>query len=228
MQKLRENHGVITTLGAMRFLSIRLKSRPDTVHLAPDVVAVRSTLVEKDDIADEATEERVGCSAVVAYDDHVVDGVVKDLSLEAKVLVHGVLDEPLYVRLFPIAPSTAMKPVAGDPQERYVTGIVTQLESNDAYATLRGHLPKLTTALGELKAVVKLRDGLYVKEAMALSERRIALDNGRRVYNLMYSRLQVLFPGNNALVDTFFKDLRGGGATEAPEPEDKGGGTPVK
>ncbi len=228
MQQLLENHKTGATLAAVRYHVIRLKSRPDTAPLAADVAAARAGLVEKSDAADEAKEERVAASAVVVYCDHVLDTGVMALSREATTLVNGDTSEDRYVRLFPTTPSVAMKPVAGDPQERYVRSILNRLAEDDAYATLRGYLPKLAGALDTLNATVKLRSDLYVKEAMAASERNIALDNARRTYNLMYPRLQLLFPKDPALVETFFKDLRGSGATDAEVPDGKDGTAAVK
>lgn len=55
------------------------------------------------------------------------------------------------------------------------------------------------------------RDELYVPENQARARLEIALDNTRRVYAAAYHRLNLLFPDDPALVESFFSSFYGDG-----------------
>jgi hypothetical protein len=209
MQQLRSNHGVPVVLSALRFLFIRLKSRPQTAGLAADVDAARALLWDKDDAYAEAREQRIAASAEIAYLDTLVDEAVMNASRELLVLTGGDAQDPRYLKPFPTAPSAALKPVGGASQDRFVKGVITRFKEDPDLAPLAGHGTKIEAAQGDLDKGLAQRNDFYVKEAMALADRRIALDDARRLYNLTYPRLQLIFPNKPALVESFFKDLRG-------------------
>jgi hypothetical protein len=217
MQQLRINHGVPVVLGALRFLSIRLKSRPQTAGLAPDVDAMRALLRDKDDAYAEAREQRIAASAEITYLDTLVDDAVMAASRELLVLTGGKADDPRYLKPFPTAPSAALKPVGGASQDRFVKGVIVRFREDPDLAPLAGHAPKIEAAQADLEKGVAQRNDLHVKEAMTLADRRIALEDARRMYNLTYPRLQLIFPNKPTLVESFFKDLRGEEAEAASE-----------
>jgi hypothetical protein len=64
---------------------------------------------------------------------------------------------------------------------------------------------------------LSLRKDARVKERTAQADLDEALDGARRFYNQLYPQLQLLFPDDPDLVETFFRDLRapsGGAAAE--------------
>lgn len=217
MQQLRSNHGVPVVRRALRFLSIRLKSRPQTAGLAAEVDAARALVDDKDDVYEEAREQRVAASAEIGYLDIVVDETVMAASRELLVLTGGNAQDPRYLKPFPTAPSAALKGVATPSQGLFVKAVIKRLKDEPELAPIAGHAPKIEAAQAELEVGLAKRNELYVKEAMAQADRRIAAEDGRRLYNLTYPRLQIIFPNQAALVESFFKDLRGEEAEQAED-----------
>ncbi len=222
MHSLRDSHGLPSAKSALRFLGVRLASRPDTASLAPEIQQSRSEVVAAEEAHDEKHEQWLAASAVVRYLDTKLGQMVGTLARDTLSLVGGNRQDARYQRLFAKAPSEAMKGVADDPQERYVRTIIATVQEDDAYKTLRGHLPGLIASLGELKTAVAKRNDLMLANEMALRDVRLTLDKAKRAYNLMYPRLQVIFPDDPALVETFFRPLHGTGDKShdivAPEP----------
>jgi hypothetical protein len=230
MQKLTEKHRFLIVDGALRFFRIRAKSRPETAAFAPKVAKLRAELREKREGYLEAFDERVAQNAVIAYLDNRLDravlvGLKRDLGvLTAKHPQGPALEKKLFQG---VAPSVGMKPVAGEEQENFVATIVHRIDEDADFASLAPHAKILRKGQKELDGAIELRKGLRVKERTAQADLDDALDRARRFYNQLYPQLQLLFPDDPDLVETFFRDLRsssGGAAAEADAGNGNGGG----
>jgi hypothetical protein len=228
MQKLRSNAGAQAVDRALRFLGIRLRSRPETQELASPVDEARARVRAADDAWQQAREERVAASAEVAYRDEVLDATMARLVREVLVLTGGRYDDERYRRLFPSAPSTVMRQLASAGQSRYVRTVMAILQETPELEEMRGHVGGLQEALAGLDDALAKRDSLYVPEAQALAERRVALDVARRLFEQTYFELRLRLPRRTALVESFFPDLRGASASRgtgdaaASEPAEEG------
>lgn len=221
MERLRSSHGFPTTDRALRFLSIRLRSQPETSALAPEIDAERTRVREAEERWLEARELRVAATAELEFRDGELDRAVADLARHALALVQGRRDDDRYRQLFAVRPAKGTAPVGGDVQERYVRTILAHL-SQEPWAALREHEKPIEDALEALRSVEARRAELYVPEQMAASERIAMFDQARRAYNAMHSRLRLLFPERDALVESFFTRLRtssGSAAEDSGEPE---------
>ena len=205
MEKLREDDGFGAVDRALRFASIRLHSRPQTADLATSVDTERTAIRAREDAWLEARERRIAASAEVAYLDGKLDGGIMGLSRQALVEVKGDRGDPRYRRLFAEAPSAGLAPVAGTGQAHFVAGVLAQLTRDPSpFPDLTGGAPDLQSMVTALQDAEKRRDDLYVPESTARTDLDVALDHARRVYNLLHARLQLLFPDDPGLVESFF------------------------
>jgi len=216
MQRLTDNRGVGETLTALRHLTIRLTSRDQTRPLATEITAARDALNAANGAWEEARAQRVAATAEIEYRDELLDAAAMQLSRTALALVEGDTTDPRYRTLFPIAPSTAMRPVADDAQTRFVTALLARLEADEAFVDLAIHAPTIRQRAEAVANAINGREALYVAEATASTARAITADAARRAYNLMYPRLQLMFPGDERLVESFF--VRRGRGGEGDEP----------
>jgi len=217
MEKLREDHGFSTVDRALRFLSIRLGSRPETAEMVKELDAVRDDLHSKDNAWKNAREQRIAATAETEFLDDLLDESVMSLSREVLVLTKNDRNSPVYKKLFPMAPSSAMDPVTADEQSVYVKGIVSRLKEDGDYEKLAHYADSIDGHFNVLSSAIKKRDELYMPESRASTDRNIALDKARRVYNLMYPRLQIALPEHPELVETFFANIsRRSSAKEEP------------
>ena len=204
MQSLNDKTTASRTLEATSFLIRRLGSRPQTRELVAAMVEVRQALRSADDSWQEARTARMAATAEVEFQDEWLDGGVMQVGRVARALVEGQTGDPRYTALFPIAPSAAMAPVGGDAQARFVKAMIQQLEGDDAFVSLRHHATTLTERAEALTTALAAREELYLAEAQADAVRTRAADAARRAYNLMYPRLQLIFPDRPTLVESFF------------------------
>lgn len=225
MQKLKGNHGPPLTLRALRFLGIRLKSRPLSQPMIKDVAGARAVLREKLEAWEELVEERLAASAEIVYRDRAVDGTVMALARDVNVMVNGKTGDPRYLKLFPTAPSQALKPVGGETQGRFVLGVLKRIKDDADYKSVAKHAKPIREALDALDGAEAQRSELMVSEAAARSELVAATIAAQRVYNETWHKLSLLFTDDDALVESFFLTLSAGTATDdsAPEPVDGGG-----
>jgi len=207
MQQLRETHGFGVHDRALRFLSIRLRSRPDTATIEPAVSAARSALTTTNEAWKQAVEERVAASAEVAYLDSLLDAAVADLAREVVVLVRSDRADPRYRKLFATPPSSAMRPVANETQDLFVQNLIQRLGEDADLASLRPHADKLTQRRDALKGALARRSSLYLPETKTAADRNQALDAARRLYNQMPAQLTLAIGNDRALIDSFFAPL---------------------
>lgn len=215
MEKLREDHGYLTVRRGMRFLSIRLRSRPLSAGLAADVDKERDALGERNEAYENAFEERVAASAEIGFLDGMLGAAVSDLARDVNALVKGRTDDPRYLRIFIGTPSERMKPVGGPEQDRFVQNILDVLARDPDFASLRAHVPLITEWQQQLSAAFKRRETLQLAEDRARQELDIAIARARKMYNQMEHRLALVFPDNDTLVESFFRATRAAGIVEA-------------
>jgi hypothetical protein len=228
MQSLTEDHGLPTVKAALRFAKIRLLSHPEAAPLEGGITSARDAVLKAEDAHEEAYEAWLAATAIVRYLDEKLGTLISRVSRDAFNLVDGNRKDPRYQKLFATPPSEGMLGIATDPQERYVRTIIDTIQKHDDVKALGAHVPGIVAALGELKTAVDQRDELRLQEGIALRDLRIRLDAAKRAYNLLYPRLQLTFPDDNALVETFFRRLNDVRAEEKPvqpEPTEPAGPT---
>lgn len=208
MQRLGERHRSPLVNRALRFLTIRLRSRPETLAFADEAANVRVELCKKREAYVEALDERLALSAEIAYLDACLDravlvGLRRDLTAVAA-------DRPaMEKRLFAgVSPRSGMRPIAGEAQEHYVAGIIARLESDPDLAPLASHAAKLRKRLEDLNAALAKRRELRIKERLALGDLEEETERSSLYYNRMHPQLKLLFPNDLPLVESFFFDLR--------------------
>lgn len=221
MEKLRDRHGSSIVDRALRHLSIRLRSRPETSALAPEVEAQRAQLRQAEDRWLEARELRIAAGAELEFLDGELDRAVAQVARLALTEVAGRREDDRYRKLFQIAPSEATRPVGGRAQELYVRGVLAQLTSDATpFPSLRTHAKPIEDGLKALRDAEQRRADLYVPERVAATERAVALDQACRLYNSMHARLSLLFPENERLVESYFMSLRSNAPKDAGDPSD--------
>lgn len=207
MQQAQEKHGYYITDRNMRFLSIRIKSRSETQPIAEEINVHRKNMGTKHESLLQAREERLACSAEINYLDSEVDSEVMDLARHVLAKIKNDRNAPFYRKLFPSAPSEAMRPVASASQEQYVLNILDRLENDPDYQEFADHTRRLRECQTLLKQALERRNVLISAEAQANVEFRIAKDEAQRFYNHTYHRLILIFSDKRNLVESFFSDF---------------------
>jgi hypothetical protein len=203
MFTLNANVGASTTLRALRFVCIRLASRPDTLGLVPPVEAARARLRAALEAAAELGEQSAAATAEIVYRDSVEDDAVASLAREVRVLLGGDNKDERWSRLFSQNPSELTRPVAGPQQALHVSHILMMLRTDSAYTSLTGSLLSLEAARAGVEAAERARDALTPALYAAENERRTALDAAKRTYNRLKPQVQLLMD-NPAQVRSFF------------------------
>lgn len=228
MQKLTEKHRYIVVDGALRYVRIRARSRPETASLAPKVAKLRTSLRDARETYLEAYDERVAVNAEIAYcdarlDKAVIVGLKRDVAVASAKRADGAAFEK---KLFQgMAPSVGMKPVATEEQENYVAAILDRIDNDADYAAFAPNAKLIRKGQKDLDDLLASRKDARVKERTTQADLDEALDTARRFYNQLYPQLQLLFPNDLDLVETFFRDLRSassGAAAEADNGADGG------
>lgn len=219
MQRLTVNHSTNLYLRALRFSTIRMRSRPGAEGISADLTAARQHLAAANEAVELALEERMASVAEVEYLDQRVDDPVLQLARDQRAACGGKLDDPRYVKLFPRQPTAALKPEGGDAQKRFVSHIVKTLREDDDYVGFRDRADEIVARQQALEAAEAARDERYVAEDGARARRRVARAAAAKVYNHAYHRLQIAFPDDPALVESFFMALSSkSGASQVSEP----------
>jgi hypothetical protein len=222
MQRLGERHRSPIVNRALRFLTIRLRSRPETQAFAEEAAQVRAQLCKKREAYIEALDERLALSAEIAYLDACLDkAVLVGLRRDLTVLTS---DRPaIEKKLFAgVSPKSGMRPIGGEAQEHYVTGIIARLEADADFAPIASHAAKLRKRLHDLNDALAKRRELRIKERLALGDLEEETEHASLYYNRMHPQLKLLFPNDLPLVESFFFDLRAPSAAASPpaiEPE---------
>ena len=209
MQRLLDRHRFNDVDRALRFLALRLGSRPESASLTEDVTQARAEVRETEERYQDALMARVAATAEIRYLDGLLDEAVMDLSRQALVLTGGRRDDARYMKLFVSSPSDGMRSIAGDSQDQFVRNILLRLREDVDFEPLRPHAETLATRQAALQASVEKRRALSVPEAAADADRRIALENARRLYNRAEAQLRLRFD-DEGLVESYFARLYAG------------------
>ncbi len=204
MQKLTTRHAVQVHFDAMRFLCIQLAVYPDLKEMLDEATALIEELKSAEGAYQQSKFYRMSDTAKITYLDKMLGKVVSKIARAVRVLVDGNLKSPVYVTLFTKAPSTAMRGGVSEDQKRFISNIIYQVENNDVYDSLRPELPALKAQNEALLAAVASREAKQDAESRALTARNLATEHIRAFYNLLPSRLNIHFQGQEALVDSFF------------------------
>ncbi len=220
MQKLEEKHGYPKVKRALRYSSIRLRSRPETLEMSKEVDAERAKLEGANETFEQLVEESVALTALIEYLDSLVDGGVMGIAREVSVTTENKTDDPYYKSLFSVAPSTAVAPVASDSQNQFVKALIDRIETDARFESLRPRAAALKIAEADLEAALKQRNDLRLPLTRASVDLKAALESCRRTYNKLLPRLSLLFD-KPAFVETFFLKLRKPKGTGRPETEEE-------
>lgn len=206
MEALRETHGVDLVLASLRVLAIRAGSRPESQPVAREIAALRTRVRDRNESWEAARDERMAATAEIGYRDALVDGCVMTLSRQCLASVNGKADDPRYRTLFASAPSERLKPVGGTEQDNFVKGVLLALDGA-GYEDLAHHKALIVEANDNLNDALARRNKLQVTEDAAANALAIELDLARSAYNQAWHQLNVVFPKDKALVESFFRTL---------------------
>lgn len=204
MQRLSEKHDFVQVDKALRFLAIRLMSRPETITMVADINAIRGDLCHKNEEWQQITAERIAATQETCYLENNLVKCVSNLIRDALQLVENNRADPRFQTLFTKSPGTSMRPTANDEQEIYTREIIRKLIEEPSLDPLRAHAETMKTHLDALNDALERRDELYLPESKAYLDKRITLDRARRIYNTTYPRLRLVYPDNEELIETFF------------------------
>ena len=215
MQRLGERHRSPIVNRALRFLTIRLRSRPETLAFADEAAQVRGSLCKKREAYIEALDERLALSAEITYLDACLDravlvGLRRDLTVLSS--DRSAVEKKLFAG---VSPRSGMRPIGGDAQEHYVAGIVNRLETDPDFAPIASHAGKLRKRLHDLNQALAKRRELRIKERLSLGDLEEETEHASLYYNRMYPQLKLLFPNDLPLVESFFFDIRAPAAAAA-------------
>ncbi len=203
MQRLLPRHRFADTDRALRYLSIRLASRPETADLAGPVHEARATMRDSEESYQQALQARVAATAEIEYLDGRLDDEVMGISRDLLALTDGDRTDARYLKLFSTAPSIAMSPIGGDAQNLYVRNMLARLRDDADLAPLRRRVDELTARHAALEAATEKRRVASVPEASADADRRLALDSAKRLYNRTEVQLRLVLD-DKALVESYF------------------------
>ena len=181
------------------------------------MASLRASLRALRDAWEDARDERVAATAEIQYRDAVLDDAVMSLARQVNALVDGKTDDARYRALFPSAPSAQMRPIGGSAQRAYVRALLKTLAERDDLASLAPQRKAIAKAQDALDDATATRDDLQVAEDRAATALQIALTEARDAYNQAWHRLNVEFPKDKALVESFFRTLSREKPRETPD-----------
>ena len=215
MEKLTERRSVTTIIDALRFLRIRLRSRPESRPLAQDIELAKAALDEANARLEALIDERRALTAELEYLVEVLYEAIIQLAREVRAKLGGQVDTPLFLSIFPIAPSTAMKEGLASKLQ-YCRQAAGQVIESEALASLKPSGEELLTQVNAIDALLSQRDGeLAQSERSASLKQKEALEAARNTYNQTEPKLMLLWPSKPKLVDSMFYDL-----SRSPEPKE--------
>lgn len=207
MQNLQEKHGYSVTDRVLRFLRIRLMSRPQTKAMAEAVQQTRVSLRDANEVWLEAREVRAAATAEIAYLDGSLGTAVVNVSRLALTVSNGNRNADLYKNLFPIKPSKMMAPITDATRSRAVSALIAALREPEMPPLLATAADTLQARFDAFTQAIKNREILYASENTAAAVRRRVFDTTRAFYRQTYNQLCLLFPDDKALVESFFTPL---------------------
>jgi hypothetical protein len=220
-QTLGDKHYAPTVAAAIRQLRLRLRSHNACAALAEEATAVRAELKQKTEAWEDAVDEARVAAADVRYRDTRIDNYIK-FELKAGVAVMTASMTPaqreaVTTKLYGgKSPSVGMKNVGGPIQDHYVDAILGHLATPE-FASLAPHAEKITLLRAELTAAETNRISRRTAEQVARSALEDTLEQAKRFYNQMQSRLALLLPDDTAFAESCFLDLRGAAPDQGAE-----------
>ena len=207
MEKLNEKRGADSTLDALRFVSSRLSSRPESKPLQPEVNAhlaeVERTLSERH----RATTERRAATAELGYLAEVLEKAVVQSARVLRTHLNGKVEAPIFKQTFPVAPSTAMN-APFEEQLRYTEVVIRRFKTEPELEPLRDQATSLEARLADAVEGQRMLHGRRADEEAAIANLDRVLDEAKAHYNQLYHHLSQLWPDRETLVESMFYTLR--------------------
>lgn len=97
-------------------------------------------------------------------------------------------------------------------------GTLRALETEEELAEFRPMAKPIAKAQKGIDEATEARDDLQVTEDRAKNALDLELDAARDAYNLAWHRLNVIFPKDKALVESFFRTLTARDKSESADP----------
>ena len=204
MRKIRETATFETVEDAAELHITMLEARPDTAALSVIIVSLLSAMQSAQVAHKAARRARLKLSAMIVYEDSVLDDLVADVSRKALDMCIGDRSDARYKALLPTAPSVAMRPIGGPDQDVYVANILDLLTTDAAYTSLAALAGPLKEQQDKLSALRAKRDTAFQQEAIASGKLDLARQRLIEAIHSNHPRLQLLFPKQDALVESFF------------------------
>ncbi|MCK6524465.1 hypothetical protein L6R49_23920 [Myxococcota bacterium] len=164
--------------------------------------AALTALITDESLLQDLRDELVALTAEVNYLDGQVDAAVADLSRRLLVHVSGDRGSPTYLAVFPTAPSAAVKNVATDSQSEYVHAAIRAVSADPSLVSI--DIGALTSAQAALEDGLARRATRRAELRVARAKRDATLSAAILCHNQAALRLQLLYPGEKALVKSFF------------------------
>jgi hypothetical protein len=204
MDKLREGHTTEQIEAALLFLGVRMEGHPMTAALAIEVQSELDHLRPAARAYQQALASRRAASSELDYLDGILDRLVLNLAIDLLAARGGDRQHPDYRALFERSPGEAMSGAATPDQDRYVLAVLTAMGSYKPLEDMSDRVPPIREALASVVACRDRRQQLYLEESRRAVELQLARESAARLYNSMYSRVFVLLPDQERLVDSFF------------------------
>jgi hypothetical protein len=205
MRRLDDRHDLAATDRALRYLSERLRTRGITRPFIQPIEAVRQRAHAAHDTWLTANIARVAAAAEIEYCDDIVDAHVLQLAEEIQGFLGCTREDERFQALFPVAPAIAMANLAGDEQMAFVDALIARLKAHaDLSRAFSDHLKIISADQHALEAALERRMELHTEEASARTNRSMALESARRMYNITHARLQLAICDDSDLLDSFF------------------------
>jgi hypothetical protein len=206
MRRLTEDDGPETVLNAVDVLAMALEGNPDVEDMLPPVAAVQSDLEGKMRAHRLAANRSVSRTRRILFADGVEDDAIHAASREVLAANGNDRKSPLFVSLFAQAVSKTVDGVATDAQVAQSLLLIQRLgdPSEDIPPRVREVRPALVAARAGVEQAQALRTQAGKDELLAWNALQVSEAAARAVYNEMHPKLQLIYPGQPHLVESFF------------------------
>ncbi|MCK6524448.1 hypothetical protein L6R49_23835 [Myxococcota bacterium] len=185
-----------------RVLTLRLAGRPEAEEIRAEMSASLAAVTADEDHLQGLRDEVVALTAESRYLDGNVDAATMDVSRQILVITSGDRKSPLYLAVFPSAPSEALRPMGSDKQSEYVHAVIRAVAAQPELSGV--DVTRLVAAQAALEDGLARRATKRAELRVARAKRDASLAAAILVHNQAALRLQLLYPGEKALVRSFF------------------------
>ncbi len=230
MHQLSEKYSVPTTLLAMRYLRVELLRQPAPenaddpnapAQLLPECDAQMARLKAASEEYEMAETNRMVTNAALQRASKKNYKVLVQLAREMRTKLEGDQADPLFVRLFPKAPSKAVNSTSYTKTLRYTADVKARIEENpEDYPELQRYLPQMQENLEEIQKLLIRREQDLLAERKTKADRTAVLKEVQDFYNKAYIRLFKVYDGDQEQVDAFFYKLNKPSKKDAKKDED--------